>query len=70
MNGITCPGPVRDQRITRPCDGRLNPAGSVPEAVVITKAFAARFWPDQSPLGRRFRVYRDGTEADMPGPWP
>jgi len=30
------------------------------ESAVVTRAFAARYWPDQSPIGRRFRFYRDG----------
>ncbi|SDS16956.1 ABC transporter permease [Opitutus sp. GAS368] len=35
------------------------------EAAVVTRAFAARHWPDQSPVGRRFRFLSDGK----PGAW-
>jgi len=35
------------------------------EAAVVTRTFAARSWPDQPAVGRRFR-YVDG---DQPGPW-
>ena len=35
------------------------------EACVVTRAFAARYWPGESPIGRRFRFIGDGK----PGPW-
>ena len=33
------------------------------EASVVTRAFAARFWPDTSPIGKRFRFITDGKPA-------
>ena len=33
------------------------------EASVVTRAFAARFWPDSSPIGKRFRFVTDGKPA-------
>lgn len=35
------------------------------EAAVITRSFAAKYWPDESPVGRRFRF----IENEKPGPW-
>lgn len=35
------------------------------EAAVVTRAFAARYWPASSPLGQRFRFMADGK----PGAW-
>jgi predicted permease len=35
------------------------------EAAVVSRAFAARYWPGDLPLGRRFRMLNDGK----PGPW-
>lgn len=35
------------------------------EAAVVTREFAQRFWPDQSPIGEKFRL-RNGDE---PGEW-
>lgn len=36
------------------------------EAAVATREFAARHWPNQSAVGKRFRSFEDG---DKPGPW-
>jgi len=33
------------------------------EASVVTRAFATRFWPDSSPIGKRFRFITDGKPA-------
>jgi predicted permease len=38
-------------------------AGPMPEAVIINRALARKFWPDQDPLGKRIRA-----EADAPRP--
>lgn len=35
------------------------------EASVVTRAFAAEYWPGESPIGRRFRFLSDGK----PGSW-
>ena len=35
------------------------------EAAVVTRQFAAKFWPGGSPIGQRFRQYDNGK----PGPW-
>ena len=35
------------------------------EAGIATREFAARYWPNQSPLGKRFRFLTE----DKPGPW-
>jgi putative ABC transport system permease protein len=37
--------------------------GDGKEASVVTRAFASRFWPGESPLGRRFRFVPDGKPA-------
>ena len=39
--------------------------GTGKEAAVVTRAFAARHWPDQPAVGRRFRF----VENDKPGAW-
>ncbi len=39
------------------------------EATIVTKTFAARFWPNQSALGRRFRFFNDDAKTPKPGPW-
>ena len=44
-------------------DERDGEAGR--EAAVVTREFAARYWPDQPAVGRRFRYVDDAT----PGPW-
>jgi putative ABC transport system permease protein len=36
------------------------------KAAVLTKQCAARFWPNQSAIGKRFRFYDD---SDKPGDW-
>ena len=36
------------------------------EAAVLTRTAAARFWPGQNPIGRRFRLFDDKSK---PGPW-
>ena len=35
------------------------------EAAVVTREFAQRFWPDQSPIGEKFRL----RNRDEPGAW-
>jgi predicted permease len=35
------------------------------EAAVVTREFAAHFWPNEPAIGRRFRFMRD----NQPGPW-
>jgi predicted permease len=35
------------------------------ESSIVTKEFAARFWPNQGPVGKRFRFYEGGKY----GPW-
>jgi predicted permease len=35
------------------------------EAAIATREFAAHYWPNQSPLGKRFRF----LTKDKPGPW-
>jgi predicted permease len=35
------------------------------EAAVVSRAFASRYWPNEDPIGRRFRFNNDRT----PGPW-
>lgn len=35
------------------------------EAAVVTRQFAAKFWPGSPPIGKRFRQYDNGK----PGPW-
>lgn len=30
------------------------------EAAIVTRAFAARYWPDENPIGKRFRFITDG----------
>ena len=37
------------------------------EAAVATREFAARHWPNQSAVGKRFRLFEDG--GGKPGPW-
>ena len=36
------------------------------EAAVVTRECAGHFWPNQNPIGRRFRFYDD---KNKPGPW-
>ena len=45
----------------------LNETDGLPgrEAAVVTRVFAAHFWPGASPLGGRFRFHQDGK----PGAW-
>ena len=40
--------------------------GANHEAAVLTRDAAARFWPGQNPIGRRFRLFDD---KNKPGPW-
>ena len=43
-------------------EGRLLEPGDTadaPAVVVVNQAFAREFWPGESPLGRRFRVYQE-----------
>lgn len=35
------------------------------EAVIVSRDFAAKFWPRDWAIGKRFRIYSD----DKPGPW-
>jgi hypothetical protein len=35
-------------------------------AVIINKAMASRFWPDESPIGRRIRLVSDESNPDPP----
>lgn len=46
----------------------LNDADGAPgkEAAVVTRDFATRYWGDESPLGRKFRLL---GQDDKPGPW-
>ncbi|MEO8098309.1 MAG: ABC transporter permease [Acidobacteriota bacterium] len=39
------------------------------EAAIVTKDFAQRSWPDQSPLGKRFRTYRGPAGKETAGSW-
>lgn len=36
------------------------------EAAILTRAAGARFWPDQNPIGKRFRLFDD---KNKPGSW-
>jgi putative ABC transport system permease protein len=39
------------------------------ESTIVTKTFAAHFWPNQTALGRRFRFLTDDGKPPKPGPW-
>jgi putative ABC transport system permease protein len=39
------------------------------ESTVVTKTFAAHFWPNQTALGRRFRFFTDEGKIPKAGPW-
>ena len=34
------------------------------KSAIVTREFAARFWPDQEAIGKRFRFYTDGKPGD------
>ena len=53
--------PLQQGRDFNETDGSSNH-----EAAVLTRAAAARFWPGESPIGRRFRLFDD---KNKPGPW-
>ena len=39
--------------------------GKGKEAAIVSRDFAAKFWPREPAIGKRFRTYSDGK----PGPW-
>jgi len=53
--------PLQQGRDFNQTDGASNH-----EAAVLTRAAAARFWPGENPIGRRFRLFDD---KNKPGPW-
>jgi putative ABC transport system permease protein len=53
--------PLQQGRDFNETDGALNH-----EAAVLTREAAARFWPGENPIGRRFRLFDDKKKT---GPW-
>jgi len=40
---------------------------SAPKVAIINQAMADRFWPGQQPLGKRFRLSREGPQVEIVG---
>jgi macrolide transport system ATP-binding/permease protein len=45
----------------------IDDAGDAPKVAIVNEAFARRYWPDQDPIGRRFRLARDQSWVQVVG---